>query len=1613
MSMIIKPSWDNFKAKFSENPQDNFERFCYLLFCKEFGKDTGVFRFKNHAGIETDPIEKDGRVIGWQAKFYSTRLSEHKQDFIDSINTTTTRHPAVNKIVFYTNQEFGQDAKKTDPQYKTDIESHAKTKGIDIDWRTASYFESLFVCEQNFTIAEHFFSLKKGIIDSIIELQKYTDSVLHPIRSEISFGRSTIKLDRSAIVGSIKDTAQTFPLVVLSGGAGVGKTAVVKDIYETVSGSAPFFVFKATQFKNVSHINQLFKDYGEITAAEFISEHQDISEKYIIFDSAERLSEIEDQDVFRMFLSDLVANGWKVIFTVRHSYLDDLRFQLKEFYGVNFASLNIPYLSSEEIEKISKEHKFEIPKNDRLANLLSTPLYLSEYLQNYTETKVDITYADFREIVWKKQIQNSSYQSNNLHRRREECFLKIARQRANEGGFFVKTDESDHEALQKLEASEIIKFDSNAGGYFITHDVYEEWALGMLIERSFINASDYQAFYGDIGDSLPIRRAFRGWLSDKLFANDEKAKKLIEFTVQNSGIKNHWKDEVVVSVLLSDYSKVFFELFEEELLKEPERVVSVESSSKIVSVVNIDYKFEQRLLHRVLFLLRIACKTVDEDFLNRLGLTRANALSLKTIFTTPKGSGWASAIAFINKHKDKLQLRNMNVVLSVLDDWNRGHRQGETTKDASQIALFYYDTLTAQEGFYFSSRDSSKEQLIRTILNGSGEIKEELTAIVNKIVATKDTTHRGRYYELVKTILSSILDSSEVAQHLPKEVIKLANLFWFYNPPKDRHPYSDYRNDIEQYFDLTGGHLEYYPASAFQTPIGTLLQTAPQETVDFILTFTNRSIEYFSKSELGNEAEEIDVIVDDSGATVKQYIGHRIWNTYRGTQVVPPLLESIHMALENWLLRIAKTWDQEIVEKWCLYLINNSRSASTTAVVVSAVLAEPSKLFNIAKILFCNKDFFFFDSARMQLDMTHAKFSYSMAHDPMGIFKNERLQTCEDKHRNHSLENQALNYQLFSTEGEGEDVAKGRQEVIWKIFDTYYAELPDKSKETDNDKTWRLCLARMDRRKMKIATEKKNDQVLISFNPEIDPELKQYSEDAQAKSSEAMKYLPLQLWSRNKFEKNDDAKKYPQYEDNAALTLSETKTILEQLSGEKDEESQFRLFYRSVPSYVCAVLLRDYSEKLTPDEAEFCKDVVLDYASTPLRGGFRYQVGDGLDASVNVLPLLIKKFPKDAERIKETLLLILFDSYPIGMSQRVSGYAVSAILQHLWRESPDDANAILYGYLLLKPKFDEISESVRVENRKNNVYDFSRIVVIERFKKECDAEIRKAMSNQLLYSDVQDLAEIESDTLVTAFLLVPLKTADENHKKFLRDSSPVLIKAFRNQDREERLDYALEQGFLNKFAYFVLYSPKEEIEAYVKPYTELIGDFRRSRDAAEVLEAFVIAEDAINQYEEFWTVWQVFYPKIVELCSNEHRLRYSESVVYKYLLALEWKKGAKEWHSLKDREKAFFKKVTEDIGGNSAVLYAIAKLLNDVGSGFASEGIAWISSMLEKTPDLTRKELEMNTVYYLENLVRSFILRNRQKIKADQQLKKQILVILDFLLEKASVTAYLLREDIL
>lgn len=103
---------------------------------------------------------------------------------------------------------------------------------------------------------------------------------------------------------------------------------IIKDFYNNIKQTTvgAFFIFKALEF-NISHINELFKYYGDYTLLEFVKVYHEDDKKYIIIDSAEKMSDIENKEPFKNFLSHLLENKWKILFTTRDSYFDDLEYQ--------------------------------------------------------------------------------------------------------------------------------------------------------------------------------------------------------------------------------------------------------------------------------------------------------------------------------------------------------------------------------------------------------------------------------------------------------------------------------------------------------------------------------------------------------------------------------------------------------------------------------------------------------------------------------------------------------------------------------------------------------------------------------------------------------------------------------------------------------------------------------------------------------------------------------------------------------------------------------------------------------------------------------------------------------------------------------------------------------------------------------------------------------------------------------------------------------------------------------------------------------------------------------------------------------------------------------------
>jgi hypothetical protein len=1403
----------------------------------------------------------------------------------------------------------------------------------------------------------------KALANLIPKLEEKTKNILFEIRTSIKFNDTKIEIDRCEVIEQIKEELDLKQVFILSGIGGAGKTSIIKSMYENKDQGLPFYVFKARTFQDAN----LFLNHS---LEEFIGMHNEYAKKIVVIDSAEALLDFESE-YFKEVISALISNEWKVIFTTRYTYLDDLNYYFSQILNIIPFKIDIKNLTSDELESLSNKHEFNLPQDEKLKSLIENPFYLNEYL--YYTTDENVNYQEFKKTLWNRNITSSNPQ-------REECFLKLANKRANEGLFYLNI-ECAPDSLELLRKDGILGYEK--AGYFIAHDIYEEWALNEIIERAYTNRLSESDFFIHVGNSLPIRRAFRNWISEKLLLNDENIKVLIDNVVDNSSIESFWKDEIFISVLLSDYSDTFFESFKRELISN-------------------EYEF----ICRISFLLRLACKDVDNSFFENIGLKNQQTIETKYIFTQPKGKGWESYIAFVYKNIETIKLNRIQFILPVLADWCTKFKKGATTRYAALIALKYCELINQLEHKY--SYRENIQTICKILSFSSSEVTNELRIAFEEFLQN-NIDKENAYYELSKMILTDF-NGLELCKNLPETTFKLADLMWTKRKVKNKESSIFYheREDVEDAFGISSKYEhKYHPASAIQTPIYFLLRQETVNTIDFIISFINKSVKHYVDSNWKYK-ENIKIVDVDLGEhLIQQYHSEALWNIYRGisSPVMPELLQSVHMALEKYLLEIADAPDlsSEVFELILLNILSKSKSSSITAVLTSIVLAKPHKCFRLAIILFKRKEFIQADFLRSFKDLRETKMLYGMGYGlnwKTKIFQDERLKTCQDKHRNLNLEDLLFRYQTFTTEEITEENAKEIQEELWAILDNHYKNLPAKEKQSDEDRSWRIALARMDRRTVNIETKKVDNEVQMKFEAKLAPELKIYSEKVQKESLNTTKYTTLYLWSLNKVEDNDDYLKYKNYEENPLLSLEEIKEVLSTPHEERDY-----IFQDEILANVSIVLLRDYSNLLQDEDKNLCKDLLLEFAYLPLQDKYYYQISDGIEKTINYLPILVEYFPELVNDIKVLLLLYLFNNSPIGNSGGTfNDYAIKSILDYFETE----VESFIWAYIILKPKY---KEKIQFNYAKKEA---TKQELVEEFFKENDQTLDKFLSNKEIDFDIIELDKYDLEELVVAFKMIK-KVPYHVDKGFIQSIIKICSINTLNKKVDEDYRYESKQQFIDTFANFLLENEKSDILFYLEP---IVNQFQPNEEIVDFLTQLVYTQDKVKEYDNFWYVWELFEDKIVEICKDGDGYGHIDGVIKVYLFSIGrygslWNDNVKEWDSFKEKDKRFIKRMSEKIGHCPSTLYAISAFLTSIGSSFLNDGISWIANIVRGNSDILCKKVDSNTIFHLEIIVRKYVFINATKIKKERKLREDTLIILNMLVEKGSSLGYMLREKIL
>ncbi|WP_410005840.1 AVAST type 4 anti-phage nuclease Avs4 [Aequorivita nionensis] len=1567
-------NWNIFSLKYDKREEWAFEQLSYLIFCAELNNRIGLFRYKNQTGIETEPLEKDGEYYGFQAKYYTVSLSGKKSEIISSIKKAKRENPKLSKILFYLNKEFSESKKKGQkkPKYQIDIESEVRKLKLEIIWRVPSHFELQLSLPENKYIYDIFFSLEANEGKLLDEIKNHNKNILQAIQVEIPFGERKIKIDRSNIIKEIVKASNKKQNIIISGEGGCGKTALFKEFYSLQNRKIPICIFKATEL-NVNQVNDLFKFDNNYSFAQFLKAYQNESIKIFVIDSAEKLAEITNGDILNTLIQKLNEAGWNIIFTTRYSYLNDLTFHIKENYQLSFVVHDIPLISIDELKSISKDFNFSLPENQKFIERLRNLFYLSDYAQFYSNIDKKGNLKSFIELLWKKRIQNNLIQKDNLHIERERCLIQIAEKRCATGRFYINAEDLPQTALFQLKQDEILGYDDIHNGYFITHDIYEEWTLDKIVSRNYANYSDIKLFFDKIGNSLPIRRAFRLWLSDQLSDNGQEIENFIKEAFSENSITKFWKDELLISVLLSEYSKSFFKFFENEIIAK-----------------------EFQILKRVLFLLRIAC--TDISAFDSIDIIK------------PKGKGWQEVIAFIYKYKTEFFDDNLKIVLPLLSDWCNYNKNGETTKYSGLLALSIIQRTETEQNFYI--HDKAEENLSKVIFNAANEIRLNLKEVFDKVLINKWLNHNDPFQGLCLKILVKPYLAKEVIKVLPLSVIDLCDLFWQKREKKlDDYGYD--RDRIENRYGLVSKHhsFDYFPASANQTPVYLLLQTTLWDTLNFIIDFTNRAVIYYQQTNYDkDDFKEIIIYLD--GQEIKQFTSWTLWSLYRGI-TGPNILQCIHMALEKLLLELSKIVPVEKLKPILLYILQKSKSTSLTSIVCSVVLSNPDKYYDVAIILFKTIELYHLDLSRSSSEFqvkSTCSIGYGLDRTKDILYTDERLKACEDEHRNTHLERLLLNYQLFGVKGFTEEENTKFIEKLYNIIDVHKSNLSKFSKSEED--LYAILLARMDRRNLTAkVTEQVDNKLLIAFEPkELSDDLREQSKQANIVFEETFKYSFLRTWSDFLIggKNQNKSPKHEEYDKNPLLALSETRQLIDEL--EKGKRGS-KMSDDSIPAFVCSKLIIEYGSILSKKDKNFCKEIILSSLSGLFSDDYAYQISDGVEASFHAVPKLIEEFSHEKEEHIAIMLMALFDNTPIGHYKRICDYVIESIHKSkLWEKNPKEAQTILISYIKLIPTYKTIEE----EKRKEVGYrrGIAKSLILKEFEKQtADFTLSKVSF------DITDIDLLNIQDLEIVYQLIPSDTINSIHLEIISKTLPMIASRLlmneRDYDRKYGEDteiYLLRRHIFKKLTSFILLRKTEEIDLYLQP---IIDSFEATEEAASFLGEFITSEDRLNKYEQFWYVWNRLYPKIIILSKNRQNY-YLKEVIINYLLAWRWwNEDIEEWHSLKKNSLSLYVNASTDIGHIPSALYSITRVLDTIGSQFKTEGIDWIYNVVSNNNLLKLEDLESHTLIYLERFMRKFIFINKQKIKVEIRLKNKVIPILDFMIERGSIHGYLLRETIL
>jgi len=1403
---------------------------------------------------------------------------------------------------------------------------------------------------------------------AIKTLGEHSELVLTRISSIIG---PAIHIPRDALCTNLQECLELNQVIIVTGPAGSGKSAIAKDVIGKLSQEYMVFAFRAEEFA-APHLDEtIHRCQIVISSHALFSLFALHSKKLILIESTERLLEKSEREAFAHLLQLIRDDdGWRIILTCRDYSLDIIRTSFLEYAGLPYSVVNVPLLNDIELNQaIAEIPKLKRPnENPALHKLFLNPYILDKAVRmDWPENaKLPQDERSFRSKVWKEIIREDDKTASGMPMRREEVFLHIALRRAQSLDQYAKCGDLDKQALDHLRNSNLIEFSEKTENLAApAHDVLEDWALIQFLEQRFaMHGLNYSSFLAELGTHPALRRAYRKWLGEMLECEPQAVDNYVLTVISDGNLTQQSRDDTLVSVMLSSNAAGFISRNDMMLLQE-----------------------NASLLRRMIHLLRVACRT----FPNWLP-SKDTSLAL----LVPKGPAWAAILKCTHQNLVIFTDNDLALLAGLLEDWSQGVNfwlspYPEGAEDAATIA---FELLKKTEDW--SLRDFQKDllKIIAKIPKASSDQFEEL---VERAI---NNGRNDSAAEEISELLLRHLDASATCRDFPELIIKLANAKWIVKANPDElarlYPYRGY--EIVDIFGLDH-HIDFdfFPPSAYHGPFLVILRTHPRAGLDFIIQLLNHCVScYANPYGIKDYLERPWKITLElsNGSKVEQWCSDRLWCLYRSSSSGPHVLQSALMALESWLLELCQQ-NLAILDRILIDLLTRSNNVAVTSVVVSVAIAHTILAGQAAISLLKCPVFFELDRIRMMRDYSpSSKFlaDWPIINAEHGIYNEERKNADALKHRKLNLENLAITLQLSSF-----------QNQVQEILDHYYEILPQINLQTNEDRIWRIALHRMDLRHYDIVKAARDGYLQFQPKP-VDPDIQEFLAEDNPALEASLNRSALLFWAMSVFKREKDSKP-----DEWQQRLLQAQQIFLEL-GTIPHPIEKKMAEGGI-AYSATVSVRDHWLELSEEDRNWCVEVILNSVSQDADNQDDSVVSsrDSMDASrpcAFILPLLLSHtFPYEIKtELHEGLAISLTHA-----SQEVAGYAAEGIGTYLWqidRELSLTCVELIIREAKLKRQIDlrenakPYSQQLSQESRKKEMIEDLRSIILK----------RKSFNERDLFT--LDLSERWGQTAL--WRLIPIfsqRPQEELSRRFFKLVADALVKWWDEdkhaKQRDDWLDYFCIQR-LTRFAFSL--EPSEACQI-CEQIINVVDT--RPKEVTDFIEWLIISEDTIGNERVFWCLWETIAKRVSDMQWSEHfnkgdsdRIKLLNTI---FLGLAIWKEDIRHWKRL-EGNNWHLDKFFELLAPNPAVLGAYCRFLYQIGEVSMPNAFVLISKKLSQSDNKYMFSYK-NTVFYLEALLRRYVYGHPGLIKSDTLIRDSVLHLLDELVERGSSAAYRMRDD--